>query len=152
MRTGTLCVEKIVMKIVKYTIVIIFFLAGIGSCQKKDKGCDANYSNLDSIKVISYTNFIHSKNLYTIVDSNCLSKISELLCEENKMESIKIPPRTILLVYYNNSTDTLIIHSNVVKRKGTTWVYKNNIESKINSYIATSKWNQKRVIDRHLTH
>ena len=102
------------MKIVKYTIVIIFFLAGIGSCQKKDKGCDANYS-----KVISYTNFIHSKNLYTIVDSNCLSKISELLCEENKMESIKIPPRTILLVYYNNSTDTLIIHSNVVKRKGT---------------------------------
>jgi hypothetical protein len=51
-----------------------------------------------------------------------------LLYNEKELKSTKFVPNVIIIVYKQNSNDTLLVNNSVIKNKGVTWICNNNIE------------------------
>ena len=107
-----------------YMVLMCMCCYNVGCISKDCQHCDA-----DSIKAFTYSGYLRNEKEICIISSKQdVNEMCNLLYNEKELKTTKFVPNVIIIVYKQNSNDTLLVNNSVIKNKGVTWICNNNIE------------------------
>lgn len=113
-------------KIINIVICFLIFLLNQG-CHRR-LGNSIHWTQIDSIQYKTYTAFPNVASDGIIISEK--DKIDDI-CQwlsSGKEKIVKMPPNYILVLYYKDKKDTLLINGHYIKHKGSTFILKKNME------------------------